>query len=49
MFASELPEVIAHGQPGLATADDDGFNLLLHHVAAPMARMCGDDAPSNAK
>ena len=49
MFASEPAEVIAHGQTGLAPADDDGFNLLLDHAAALMARMCGHDAPANAK
>ena len=32
MFASEPAEVIAHGQAGLAPADDDGFNLLLDHA-----------------
>ena len=31
MFAPELAEVIAHGQAGLAPANDDGFNLLLDH------------------
>jgi hypothetical protein len=49
MFASKPAEVIAHGQTGLAAADDDGFNLLLDHAAALMARMCGHDAPSNTK
>jgi hypothetical protein len=30
VFAAELGQVVAHGEPGLSTADDDGVVLLAH-------------------
>src|SRR5215510_438456 len=33
MFSSALTEEIAHGQPGVAAADDDGVNVLVHNAS----------------